>query len=77
VEKKRVHEGVTASGAVAYTTARWAADSQAQEQRGTVTVFLDPPKEASELWMRREARRLADDMFRRLHPDADEISEAD
>ena len=79
VKRGRVYPGMKARGAVAYTAARWEGEPLEDEKHGIVTVFLKPPTSDvflepstgdADAWMATEARRLADDMFVRLHPDA-------
>jgi hypothetical protein len=65
----RVHQGVEAKGAVAYSTARWEGDAQDDEKRSIVTVFLEPTPGDADARIA-EARRLADRMFMRRHPEA-------
>jgi hypothetical protein len=69
-KRGRVYRGVEASGAVAYTTSRWEGESHDDEKRSIVTVFLKPTPGDADAQLAAEARRLADRMFMRRHPDA-------
>ena len=70
VDRGRVYPGAKAKGAVAYSTAGWKGEGQEGEIRAIVLVFMDPSHSDDEDWMAAEARRLADRMFMRRHPDA-------
>lgn len=70
VTRDRVHEGVRARGAIAYTTSRRAGRTRDDEIHAIVSVFLEPRESESERDRLAEARRLADQMFSSLHPEA-------
>src|SRR5579883_3499141 len=70
IKRGRMYQGVKAQGAVAYSTARRANETQDDEKHGIVTVLLEPRPGETESAMAAEARRLADRMFLNRHPDA-------
>ena len=71
VKRGRVHKGVKAQGAVAYTTGRWEGEGQEDEKHGIVSVLLEPRPHDTEQTLIAEAKRLSDRMFQERHPDAE------
>jgi hypothetical protein len=80
IKRGNRYQGVKATGAVGYTTGKWEGEGIGEERRGTVTVFLKCDQTMfdsrsrllplARQQMAEEAIRLADQMFKRRHPDA-------
>ncbi len=79
-KRGKLFKGIRAKGAVGYTTAMREGETWGDENQGIVTVFLECDQTMCDgrsrvfpsAWqgMTETARRLADQMFKRRHPDA-------